>query len=361
MRLGLVIEGFWKDGVVYRSLEVESFIPWFAENNDETYIINLLEEPFEDDMVRVMDAKSGELQRIPIGSLDVVYYGITGQKIHLPDGRLNSLAENLDLVLKSLETFSEYPGVKISNPPDTMLFGMSKDYLFKLSELDIPIVETIDISSIADLKSAIALGDDIVIKPKIAERGNGSVMSYELRDEGAIREYAMRFLKHPISNTGSMMDNVMSRQGLIAQRFNPLFTTIGEKKIFYVNGKITVSRRNHPTLSFSQPSLDFRKGLVERIYEPTEDERRFVDKLAGSLENLGLDVDFFRADIVSDGTYDSIRLSELELINPCSSSGHNPKNPATANPTYPEEKVSEHNRALLNSFLLRAQLIEVRQ
>ncbi|MFP4189531.1 MAG: hypothetical protein ACLFSL_00665 [Candidatus Woesearchaeota archaeon] len=364
MRLGLMIEGFWKDGKIERSLEVENFIPWFAENNEETFIINLLDSPFSGDHVHVTEASSGSQSYIPIASLDVVYYGITGQKINLPDGSLNSLDENMELISESLDILSRYPSVRISNPVETMLFGISKDYLFTLKANDIPIVDTTNIASKDDLRHVVANTSDYVIKPKIAERGNGSVMSWELDDDRKIRDYAKRFLYDVPARGSSFLERIRSRQGLIAQRFNRFFTTIGEKKIYYVNGRITVSRRNEPTVSCDSASLDFRKGLVERIYEPTDDEKRFVYDLAETLQSIGLDIDYFRADIIGDGTYDTIRLNELELINPCSSAGHNPSNPKTANPKYPEEIVDMHNTSLLDAFWARCattEILEVRE
>lgn len=359
MRLGLIIEGFYEKGKIKRSLEVENFIPWFAENNEHTYVINILEDPFDDGLVAARDAATDKEMLIPIESLDTIYYGITGQKIELPSGGLNALDENLEKILQSFEIFSEYPTIKISNPISTILHGLSKDYLHRLIAAGVPTIETLDITSREELSYIAKSGKNLIVKPKISERGNGSVIASKLDTEEKITDYAERFLEYETQTASDLVSEVRNRQGIIAQEFNPYFVTVGEKKIYFVNGDITVARIHEPKGDKSPNSLEFRKGLVERIYHPTNDERKFVHELSNYLKDEGLDFDYFRADIVGDGTESTTRLSELELINPCSSCGHNPDNLESINPKYPQKDVDNHNNALLQAFKKRAMKEEV--
>lgn len=350
MKLGMIIEEYEDLDQICRSLEVESFIPWFAKNNTETYIINVLDDPFNGDFIKARDTKNNSKVILEPEDLEVIYYGITGQKIYLPNGNLNSLDENLEKITNSIEFFSKYPHIQISNSREAMVFGLSKDYLLKLKKNGISIVDTVEIKSKKELYDLTLFEKDLILKPKIAERGNGSVVVKDLDSEDKINNYSKKFLDYKKFENNDLYSQIRNRQGLIAQEFNSDFITTGEKKIYYVDGNITVSRRNEPNGICKMGDLNFRKNLVEKKYYPTKAEKNFVYELAEFLNSQGLKYDYFRADIIGNGSKETIKLNELELINPCSSAGHNPDNKLCFNPTYSQTEVDYHNNSLLNAF-----------
>jgi len=366
--LGLVVEhvvstkdmpySFTKNGLL-RSLEVEKFIPDIANLHPNTYVINILEDYINSDgTITVYKASDDSKVKLPLSSLDVIYFGNTGQKMYVQPN-YNSLISNLETLCSFFDVLKAYPSISTSNPVETMLKFVSKDYLFDLQEAGIPVskhspIKRVD--SFQDFEELKKVSNnqniEYIVKPLIAERGNGSKVLSEISDD------KMKQMLLDVKNKLSSLDDstygsVMSRQGFIAQPFNEDYIVHGEKKIFVVDGEITLARKNEFGVTNGQNyfgSLQFRNKLREKVYVPTIAEVEFVQKVSNYLKSKNIDFDYFRLDVVGNGTEKQTYLNELELFNPCSSAGHNVLNPMSGNPSYLQNVIDNHNKKLLTVF-----------
>lgn len=341
-----------------RSLQVEDFIPEMASRHQHTYLINILENPVNGDgTINVYRALDNHPMTLPIISFDIVYFGNTGQKMYV-EPHFNSLESNMEKICELLDILSSYD-IKISNPKDTMVKFAAKDYLLELQEAGLPVSKGGHLVRLNNMEDFMALkeiskqlGVEYIIKPLISERGNGLKILSSL-DASAIKELLHKFVetKFPIDNTTYSL--IMNRQGLIAQPYNQDYITHGEKKLFYVHDDITFSRihfTSNEKVKSNSKDLKFRNFQQKLAYTPTLDEVALVHKVAAHLREQEIPFDYFRLDLVGDGTQGNIFINELELFNPCSSGGHNKLNPKISNPDYPIESTQKHYRNLFRAF-----------
>lgn len=339
-KLGVVIEYLGeKDKLTYAE-ENQPFVDWLTENEINAYAIDPTKNSFDGDVANVRKIPGGELETLSLRDFRAVYFGRTGQKF-IEGGVSNSLRENVRDVCRLVEKLKPHEGkVKVVNPLSSMIWNFSKQYLIDLKSTGLPFIPTIEVPSLRKLFDLKNSEEDWLVKPKIAERANGTKMLNEMTD-GELTKYADEYLRHPSGD--SLSNRILQRQGIIAQPFEERFVGDGEKKFFVVGGEITLSRNTVFSAMKDEryPIVSTARGARMVRYKPSYAQRDICLNVYDTLQRAGFPADFLRVDMVGIGK-DS-RISEIELINPATGS--------RVQELYTEEELDNHHRRIIDLCL----------
>ena len=180
---------------------------------------------------------------------------------------------------------------QVVNTPTTIKHNIDKHYFFDLEKLGVEIIPTFKIDD--KVESELKNGKKFVIKPRYGERGNGIFVASEEAHLTPIKDEKDLYL---------------------AQTFMPEIRD-GERSAVFLGHQF-----EHAVLK--KPAADkpdeFRcneslGGTVE-IYQPTEIELAFCERVLPAYEQLECPVHFSRIDFIS--TASGPLLLEAEMLNP---------------------------------------------
>lgn len=346
MKIGLVMEYvLTPDGYEF-SEEIQEFVEWLSHKKEDFFAIHPANQDAKSENFKVLNIKSKNEELLPIDDLSSVYFGGSSQKMYKLQIS-NSLTENLSNIANLIDILKQKPNIYCVNSLDAIVYNFSKDYIFKLAKLGLPVVNTVEITSFDQLKSNVSSNSRIISKPKISERAVGAVplRYFHNQKNGELNEYFNKYVayaKLPINGT---ISTIMNCQGLIIQEFQDEFVNIGEKKFFMIDGDLTVARKNKPQNSRKSDVdlFSFKEGGYIVRYDPTPYEIDFAKDVYKSLSKIGKEFRYVRIDIIGDKQF-GLKISEVELINPCSST-------ARKNSLYTKEEVNNHNSRIYDALV----------
>jgi len=179
----------------------------------------------------------------------------------------------------------------VVNHPRTIRHNIDKRYLWDLEERGIAVPETLLVGE--EVRNRLRRGEKMVLKPRCAERGYGALLAV---DEGVLQLIAGK------------------EDDYIAQEYLPSIRD-GERSLVYLGNQFQHAVIKKPPLSNpSEFRCNMTLGGTVEVYEPTESELRFSQRVIDTYASMGYEVHFSRVDIVagSDGPV----LIEAELLNP---------------------------------------------
>jgi glutathione synthase/RimK-type ligase-like ATP-grasp enzyme len=191
---------------------------------------------------------------------------------------------------RMVSLFERNCGVVV-NHPQTIRHNIDKRYLWDLEERGIAVPKTLLVGE--EVRVRLRRGEKMVLKPRCAERGFGALLA---TDESALQSIAGK------------------EEDYIAQEYLPSIRD-GERSLAYLGNKF-----QHAVIKKPSPAnLDeFRcneslGGTVE-VYDPTDSELHFAQRVLDVYASLGCEVHFSRVDLVIED--DGPVLIEAELLNP---------------------------------------------
>jgi glutathione synthase/RimK-type ligase-like ATP-grasp enzyme len=191
---------------------------------------------------------------------------------------------------RMVSLFEKHCGVVV-NHPQTIRHNIDKRYLWDLEERGIAVPTTLLIAE--EVRSRLRRGERMVLKPRCAERGYGAVLA---TDESALHSIAGK------------------EEDYIAQEFLPSIRA-GERSLAYVGMEFqhAVIKKPSPSNADEFRCNESLGGTVE-VYDPTESELNFAQRVLDAYTSLGCEVHFSRVDLVIEDK--GPVLIEAELLNP---------------------------------------------
>jgi glutathione synthase/RimK-type ligase-like ATP-grasp enzyme len=191
---------------------------------------------------------------------------------------------------RMVSLFERNCGVVV-NHPQTIRHNIDKRYLWDLEERGVAVPKTLLVGEAVRMR--LRRGEKMVLKPRCAERGFGALLA---TDESALQSIAGK------------------EDYYIAQEYLPSIRD-GERSLAYLGNKF-----QHAVIKKPSPSNpdEFRcneslGGTVE-VYNPTDSELHFAQRVLDVYASLGCEVHFSRVDLVIED--DGPVLIEAELLNP---------------------------------------------
>jgi hypothetical protein len=313
MNIGIVTEYFFSEGKFHFPENALHFLD-HAKDQHEVYVISSLERQPVTDHIKAVNVRTGNKEEISIAELNALYFGKIGKRIISYD-QVNCLGNQLKefcTLLEKLTPFEQRENggtIRFSNPSETMIANLSKEYILELSETGLPFIPTTRVRTLAELEDLSRSRTKTIVKPLIAERAQGTTILNRLNPE-EIKEYAKKYLQSEEENGSSLYQQLMARQGIIAQEYRPEFGERGEVKIAVIKGEIGLTRIvQGPGQEIVTPSI----GASNSTYQPTKEERDIALEAFHQF-NARYPVDFMRVDLV--GHPGKVMINELEAINP---------------------------------------------
>ena len=318
MSICFIAEHYDIKGKTEFSEEIEEMIDWFANKNSEVAVINPLNYKIQEDHISGYNPAKNKKIMLNFKDISSLCFLTTSQKFY-QQSIDNALTNNLGQICELIESLPKNgSSIRSVNPIESILWGLSKHYFIELQSLGLPFIESKDIRNLEELLE-LSKSDKIwLAKPKIAERGNGIVI-LNGQSEEFLSQYYQKYMKSNAS-AKTLYEKVMQRQGIIAQEFNEDFKKYGEKKLFVIKGEVVLARRTYPLdpTSFGNNLVIYGKGTETEKYEPSAVEKKLAAKVFEMISKIQA-VEYMRVDITGDKiSYDSLKINEIEVINPCS-------------------------------------------
>lgn len=192
-------------------------------------------------------------------------------------------------VFKKWYTLAEKYSSKIINPSKSVLFGLSKTYLFELQKAGVKIVPSVLFSSDNLPVEMICNWKNVIIKPVYGESGVG--------------------VKHKTNSLSKKtIECYIAKYGdCIVQKYFPEINSFGEISTYFINNKYLYS-----TISRTPSDKEFKVSwnLVGQYY-PGE---RLIKLAENAYKQWAHPLNYARLDWLKSG--DSYFLSEFEVIDP---------------------------------------------
>jgi glutathione synthase/RimK-type ligase-like ATP-grasp enzyme len=197
---------------------------------------------------------------------------------------------NLPRFFGMVKTFEEASPLVVNNPA-TIKHNIDKRYLWDLEKKGVRIIPTRNVDE--RVRERLAAGEPFVLKPIRGERGNGIMLARSLDKLSAIKGREDEYL---------------------AQDYMPEIRD-GERSLVYLGFEYQHAVLKKPSASNQE---EFRcnesLGGTVAVYEPTQEELNFAQRLLKAYESLDCPIHYSRIDLIQTSVGPT--LVEAELINP---------------------------------------------
>ncbi len=183
---------------------------------------------------------------------------------------------------------------RVLNPPDVVAWNAKKTYLAELESRNVAIVPT----------EFVTRGSARRVEDVLRERSWDEVVIKPVVSGGSFR--TERFSRDATAAAQAFLDGLVQDRDAMVQRWMPSVDTYGERSLVWIDGKITHAIRKTPRFA----------GGVEQVSGEVaiaDDERAFAER---ALAPFAARLLYARADMVRDGDDGTLRIMELELIEP---------------------------------------------
>lgn len=183
---------------------------------------------------------------------------------------------------------------RLLNPPNVVAWNAKKTYLRELEQRGVDVVPTEFVDEGATRSMADLLRErgweKVVVKPTVSA---GSFRTE--RFSAAELEPAQRFL-----------DDLVRDRGAMVQKWMASVDSYGERSLVWIDGEVTHAIRKSPRFSGGSESVSAEVPIAD-------DERAFATR---ALAPFAAELLYARVDMVRDADAGTLRIMELELVEP---------------------------------------------